>query len=58
MSRRRATCLSWEAPVQERATLPQPWDTESAKKGLKVLYANTSKLLGQLKATKVKGCIL
>ncbi len=50
--------MSWEAPVQERATLPQPWDTESAKKGLKVLYANTSKLLGQLKATKVKGSIL
>ena len=23
--------MSWEAPVQERATLPQPWDTESAQ---------------------------
>ena len=28
------------------------------QKGLKVLYANTSRLLGQLKATKVKGSIL
>ena len=28
------------------------------QKGLKVLYANTSRLLGQLKATKVNGSIL